>query len=49
MNPRVLFEWLELFGWLEFDERLRRAIWVRDASASRPPVTEPPDLQLPGR
>ena len=40
MDPRVLFDWLEFFGWLEFDDRLRRAICVRDASAFRLPVAE---------
>ncbi len=34
MNPRVLLEWLEFFGWLEF------AICARDASAVRLPVAE---------
>ena len=40
MDPRVLFDKLEFFGWLEFDDRLRRAICVRDASAFRLPVAE---------
>lgn len=37
MDGRILFEWLEFFGWLEFDDRLRHAICARDASAFRLP------------
>ena len=38
MDPRGLFEWLEFLGWLEFDDRLRRAISERrEASAFRLP------------
>jgi hypothetical protein len=37
MDPRGLFEWLEFLGWLEFDDRLRRAISGREASTFRLP------------